>query len=111
MSERTWHDVVVECEKILGCEPGDTAESPLSSNLPNLIRDILIGSRNADEIVRLKKRLATEYDRGFREGEGKQAIIENQARDRFIADLKKRYSAINSCAVKLSKSIRECGIE
>ena len=111
MSERTWHDVVVECEEILGCEPGDTAESPLSSNLPNLIRDLLIENDKADEIVRLKKRLATEYDRGFREGESKQAIIEIQARDRFIAGLKKRYSAINSCAVKLSELIRECGVE
>lgn len=32
-----WHKVVVECEKILGCE--DTAESPHASNLPNLVRN------------------------------------------------------------------------
>ena len=34
----TWHDVVVQCEKILGCD--DTAASPFMSNLPNLIRDL-----------------------------------------------------------------------
>jgi hypothetical protein len=36
--KKDWHDVVVECEGILGCK--DTAESPLMSNLPNLVRDI-----------------------------------------------------------------------
>lgn len=41
-SERTWHDVVVECERILGCP--DTAESPLMSNLPNLVRDLKHGN-------------------------------------------------------------------
>ena len=33
----SWHDVVKECEKIL--ELQGTATSPLSSNLPNIIRD------------------------------------------------------------------------
>jgi len=36
-AERGWHKVVQECEQIFGCE--DTAESPLMSNLPNLVRD------------------------------------------------------------------------
>ena len=40
-SERTWHDVVVECERIMGCP--DTADSPTMSNLPNLIRDLKNG--------------------------------------------------------------------
>ena len=44
MDEHTWHDVVKECEQILGCD--DTAKSPLQSNLPNLIRSLQIGSRN-----------------------------------------------------------------
>jgi hypothetical protein len=33
--------VVVECERILGCP--DTADSPLMSNLPNLVRDLKHG--------------------------------------------------------------------
>ena len=39
--ERSWHDVVRECERILGCP--DTAESPTMSNLPNLVRDLKNG--------------------------------------------------------------------
>ena len=35
--EHAWHDVVKECEKIL--ELDGTAISPLSSALPNIIRD------------------------------------------------------------------------
>lgn len=35
-----WHEVVKHCEEVLGCE--DTAESPLMSNLPNLVRDLRI---------------------------------------------------------------------
>lgn len=38
--EKTWQDVVVECEGILDCE--ETAESPWMSNLPNLIRDLRV---------------------------------------------------------------------
>ena len=34
----TWHDVVIECERIFGCK--DTATYPARSNLPNLIRDL-----------------------------------------------------------------------
>ncbi len=34
----TWHDVIKECEQVLGCE--DSAVSPLMCNLPNLIRDL-----------------------------------------------------------------------
>jgi hypothetical protein len=33
-----WHDIVKQCEEILKCE--DSAESPLHSNLPNLVRDL-----------------------------------------------------------------------
>ena len=40
--EYTWHDVVKKCEQILGCE--DTADSPLQSNLPNLVRDLKNGA-------------------------------------------------------------------
>ncbi len=46
-SGRTWHDVVIECERILGCP--DTAASPTMSNLPNLVRDLKHGiSPNAE---------------------------------------------------------------
>lgn len=34
----TWHDVIKECEKVIGCEY--SAKSPLMCNLPNLIRDL-----------------------------------------------------------------------
>ena len=40
--EYTWNDVVKKCEQILGCE--DTADSPLQSNLPNLVRDLKSGA-------------------------------------------------------------------
>lgn len=38
--KKGWHDVVIECERILGLE--GTAESPITSNLPNALRDIII---------------------------------------------------------------------
>lgn len=40
--QKTWHDVVKECEEIVGCT--DTAESPLSSNLHNIVRDLKVAS-------------------------------------------------------------------
>ena len=38
MDKYTWHDVIKECEQVLGCEY--SADSPLMCNLPNLIRDL-----------------------------------------------------------------------
>lgn len=35
-----WHTIVQECERILGCS--DTASSALNSNLPNMVRDIVV---------------------------------------------------------------------
>ena len=43
----TWYDVVIECEKILGCT--DTAVSPFMSNLPNLVRDLKAGTQTRNE--------------------------------------------------------------
>lgn len=40
-SERSWYDVVRECERICGCP--DTAENPTMSNLPNLVRGLKNG--------------------------------------------------------------------
>ncbi len=56
-----WHGVVVECEKIL--KAVGTAEKPLTSNLPNLIRDRLLNLHRAEEAVAA---LAKERD-GLRE--------------------------------------------
>lgn len=39
MKEHTWEDVVKECEDML--QMNGHAESPLMSNLPNVIRDLL----------------------------------------------------------------------
>jgi len=41
MGDKTWEDVVHECERILGCT--DRSESPLVANLPNLVRDLKHG--------------------------------------------------------------------
>lgn len=38
--EKTWHGLVQDAEKLLGCEPDDTADAPDTSNLLNLVRDI-----------------------------------------------------------------------
>ena len=38
-----WHEVVKHCEEIFKTD--DTAESPLMSNLPNLVRNALIDKR------------------------------------------------------------------
>lgn len=35
-----WRDVVQQCEKIAGCH--DTADRPLMSNLPNILRDAIL---------------------------------------------------------------------
>jgi len=48
MKEYTWEDVVRECEEIL--QINGHADSPLQSNLPNVIRDLIFkitGSPNA----------------------------------------------------------------
>ena len=42
---RGWRDVVRQCERLLHYP--DTAETPLSSNLPNLVRDALMKRREA----------------------------------------------------------------
>jgi hypothetical protein len=47
--EKTWNDVVKECEQILGCK--DTADSPLQSNLPNLVRDLKSGASPQSAIL------------------------------------------------------------
>lgn len=47
MDEYTWHDVIKECEQVLGCEY--SAESPLMCNLPNLIRDLQFKLEKADK--------------------------------------------------------------
>ena len=43
--ENGWHQVIRECEHILGCP--DTAEAPLRCNLPNLIRDLIVNHEKA----------------------------------------------------------------
>ena len=49
-----WHGVVVECEKIL--KAVGTAEKPLTSNLPNLIRDRLQNLHRAEAKHQPKER-------------------------------------------------------
>lgn len=56
-----WHGVVVECERIL--KAVGTAEKPLTSNLPNLIRDRLQNLHRAEEA---NAKLAAECE-GLRE--------------------------------------------
>jgi len=87
-----WHGVVVECEKIL--KAVGTAERPLTSNLPNLIRDRLQSLHRAEEAVAelekerdgLRKALSylherlTEYKNGeamiYADARGDIAVIE-----------------------------------
>ncbi len=43
-----WHILIAECEELFGCE--ETATSPVMSNLPNLIRDMLFaGGRSPNK--------------------------------------------------------------
>ena len=42
------------------------------------------------EIDRLTRFARAEFERGFQEGEAKQAILEIQGRERFLAELKKK---------------------
>ena len=59
--ELTWHQVVVECEKIFSCD--DTAENPLMSNLPNLVRALRSDYTNLQTMhVELLKKYRTLYD-------------------------------------------------
>lgn len=52
-----WHKIVVECEKILGCE--DTAESAHASNLPNLVRNV---KNDLEACRQASKKFLTLYD-------------------------------------------------
>jgi len=54
-----WHKIVIECENIFGC--ADTAENPWSSNLPNLIRDLMFIRLAGEE--EKGKRLKRERDK------------------------------------------------
>ena len=49
MKHYSWHDVVKECERVIGCE--DSAASPLMCNLPNLIRDLKWKLEQAQQIT------------------------------------------------------------
>jgi hypothetical protein len=42
-----WHRTVVECERILALE--GTADSGLTSNLPNAVRDLVVRTEKAEE--------------------------------------------------------------
>jgi len=57
-TDYTWRDVIKECERILGCD--DTAESPLMSDLPNLIRDL---KRKANIVIEDRREAATLAER------------------------------------------------
>lgn len=68
MNEYTWHDVIKECEQVLGCEY--PAESPLMCNLPNLIRDLQFKLEKAERYLksrpsRAAKRSASEQTQGY----------------------------------------------